>query len=231
MPRSLTRGTGDISPAERGGSGRRGLEPKPTASSRPGAPRSPLQSEADPSRETHQTNQVGLILPCNGERDPDPSCSEAPAFAPCSQELVDPLQPIPVCKLDQRLDPGPSALARQSGKGCKSQLSVGERQPSLDGEPACPLRCGSEIGLRLSLQERQADSERVLEPRWPRELGDDRADLIRRTPLDRMAQAGDRMPLGCQDAWDSIVEHMFASRLLAGSTASGAFLPAASASV
>jgi hypothetical protein len=147
--------------------------------------------------------------------------SEPSAFAPCGQELVDPLQLISVCQLDQRLNAGPRAIAGQSGKSSERELRVGERQASLDGEPACPLRCGSRVSLGFSFQERQADRERVLEPGRSGEFGNDRADLVRGAALEGVAQTGERMPLGrhARNAGSGTgAEHMFVSRLPGPST-------------
>ena len=91
------------------------------------------------------------------------------------QQLLATAQAVAGRDLDQRLGAGPGARARERGQRSERELRVDQVELALDRQPAAPPGRDPRVAVRLELQQREADVERVLE-RHRRELGGRRAD-------------------------------------------------------
>jgi hypothetical protein len=92
------------------------------------------------------------------------SGSQSTPLGPGREQFIDAPQLVTVGELDECLDACACSLAGQRCEYRECQLSIRQRKPALDREPARPLCGGAWIGLRLAIEQREADGESVLEP-------------------------------------------------------------------
>jgi hypothetical protein len=87
-------------------------------------------------------------------------------LSPGTEQLIGAQQPIAARELDQCLDAGTGAIARQRRE--RRELSFGEGKAPLDRKPACPLGGGARIGLGLTVEQGETDRPGILETRRAR---------------------------------------------------------------